>query len=113
MAANDPYEKRTNREWDDFCDRAFGPEGTVTKEFAAREGDALFAAFLAAFDAATKVPSKDAAVNNARERVRRDALAKRYHDYEGDLMKIGLVDHLQEAGLPELARAVMHGDYDF
>lgn len=89
-----------------FCTAQFGPEGEASKKFAASEGDALFAAFMTELD---KVPADNA----HKELIVTRAKQRRYHDYEGDLMKLGLVMDLQEAGLSELATRVKSGEFDF
>lgn len=89
-----------------FCEESFGPNGTVSKSYASEEGDALFAAFLAELE---KIPPENSHKKMLLERARE----RRYHDYEGDLMKIGLVIDLKAAGLASLAGRVMKGEFDF
>jgi|WetSurMetagenome_2_1015567.scaffolds.fasta_scaffold01048_17 hypothetical protein len=81
-------------------------EEAYAKEFAAKEGNKLFEAFL---DQLHKVPD-----TNPHKKIILDrAIGRRYHDFEGDLMKVGLVSDLSTAGLDALAKRVAHGDFDF
>jgi hypothetical protein len=92
--------------FDSLCDQAFGANGSVSKAYAAKEGDALFASFMAEL---SKVPDSNA----YKATIIKNAKAKRYHDFEGDLMKIGLVADLYTANLQSLAERVKMGDFDF
>lgn len=89
-----------------MADGLFGSDGTYSKEYAANQGDALFSAFLAELSA---VPD----TNPHKATILKRAHARRYHDYEGDLVKIGLVADLSAAGLHELKKRVIQGEFDF
>jgi len=96
-----------NEEWFPFfCTKAFGVDGFVSKSFAEKKGNAIFAAFM---EELNKVPDS----NNHKAFIVKRAKARRYHDYEGDLCKIGLVSDLFAAGLDDLANRVKMGDFDF
>lgn len=76
------------------------------KTYAAKEGNKLFEAFL---DELHKVPDSNAQKKTILQR----ATGRRYHDFEGDLMKVGLVSDLHAAGLSQLSKRVAHGEFDF
>jgi hypothetical protein len=98
----------------ELCKKAFGPEGTITKQWATEAGNELFVSFMDAFERAICLSAPaDAKEAEIRVRIVKNAFSKRYHDFEGDLMKIGLVSDLQGAGLEGLAKDVMMGKYDF
>lgn len=78
---------------------------SFAKEFAEKEGDALFASFMEELEKAPPSKEKDAIVKNAK--------AKRYHDFEGDLLKLDLVSHLQLIKMDDLAKRVVLGEFDF
>lgn len=78
---------------------------SFAKEFAEQEGDALFASFMKELEKAPPSKEKDAIVKNAK--------AKRYHDLEGDLLKLELVSHLKQIKMDDLAKRVVLGEFDF
>lgn len=75
------------------------------EQFAKAEGDALFASFIEELEKAPPSKEKDDIIKNAK--------GKRYHDLEGDLLKIELAKHLQQIEMNDLAKRVVQGDFDF
>jgi hypothetical protein len=83
------------------------PEGPHVKRFNEEMGgNKLFEAF-------TKVLHALPDTTKDKSKLLKRAYARRYHDLEGDLMKIGLYQDLMEAGLSDLASRVVQGEFDF
>ena len=111
MALVTPTTTKTGQEqsdWlHDFCQEQFGPDGASSKQFAEQQGgNAMFDAFMAEMN---KVDDS----NKHKAKIIERALARRYHDLEGDLMTFGMVMDLRAAGLDDLASRGMQGEFDF
>lgn len=78
---------------------------SFAEKFAKEEGDALFQSFMEELEKAPPSKQKDTIIKNANK--------KRYHDIEGDLLKIELAEHLQQIQMNDLAKRVVEGDFDF
>jgi len=103
-------EKETKNEIDDeFMIRladSIGPGSKYAKEYAEETGNALFAKFMEElYNVPDCTPLKAMIIGRAEE--------LRYHDFEGDLMKVGLSVDLRKAGLIDLAKRVEKGEFDF
>lgn len=90
----------------DFMKKEFGPNGNTSIAHAENEGNAMFEEFLSEM---ALVPES----NPFKKDILGKANARRYHDFEGDLMKLGMVRDLTQAGLLELAKRTRNGDFDF